>query len=450
MRYRCEACGYTSPKWMGFCPGCGGSAPLIEVPAGPGRGAPPRAARVMPLTAIGPEDAARRRTGIAEVDRVLGGGLVPGATVLVGGEPGVGKSTLLLQVAGALAAAGGTALVASAEESAAQVALRAGRLGLAHPRVLLAAERDVDAIVAAADQIRPNLLVVDSIQTVAATEVGGTPGGVAQVREAAARLVHFSKESGVPVVLVGHVTKDGSIAGPRLLEHAVDVVLYLEGDVERGLRVLRSLKNRYGATHQVGLFEMGDVGMQAVADPSGWLVAGWNGEVSGSVVFPSVDGRRPMLVEVQALVSPKVVASPRRSVRGLEAARVHQVLAVLERHAGFDLSEREVYVSVVGGLQIRDPGADLPVAVALVSSYLDKALGPTAAWGEVSLTGEVRAVAYGDRRAAEAARLGVKVVVGPTGNGEDRIARALLRAGLPPAPPKGSRPARSSAQPGEA
>jgi DNA repair protein RadA/Sms len=435
---------------MGFCPACGGSAPLTEVPAGSGRGAPPRAARVVPLNAVGPEDAVRRRTGIEEVDRVLGGGLVPGATLLVGGEPGVGKSTLLLQVAGALAAAGGTVLVASAEESAAQVALRAGRLGLAHPRVLLAAESDVDAIVAAADQIRPNLLVVDSIQTVAAAEAGGTPGGVAQVREAAARLVHFSKESGVPVVLVGHVTKDGSIAGPRLLEHAVDVVLYLEGDVERGLRVLRSLKNRYGATHQVGLFEMGDAGMQPVADPSGWLLAGFNGEVSGSVVFPCVDGRRPMLVEVQALVSPKVVASPRRSVRGLEAARVHQVLAVLERHAGFDLSEREVYVSVVGGLQIRDPGADLPVAIALVSSYLDRALGPIAAWGEVGLTGEVRAVAYGERRAAEAARLGVKAVVGPTGNGEDRIARALQRAGLPPAPPKGLRQARSGPQSGEA
>ncbi|MBN2112732.1 MAG: DNA repair protein RadA [Acidimicrobiia bacterium] len=433
MRYRCESCGYSSPKWMGFCPGCGDPAPLVEAPAAPGRPGASRAARVTPLTEVGPDSARRLLTGIEEIDRVLGGGLVPGATVLLGGEPGVGKSTLLLQVAGVLAAAGSTVLMASAEESAAQVALRAGRLGLAYPGVLLAAERDVDAIIAAADRARPDLLVVDSVQTVAAAEVGGTPGGVAQVREAAARLVHFSKESGVPVVLVGHVTKDGSIAGPRLLEHAVDVVLYLEGDVERGLRVLRSLKNRFGATHQVGLFEMGDAGMRPVPDPSGWLVAGWKGDVPGSVVFPSVDGRRPLLVEVQALVSPHAVATPRRSVRGLEAARVHQVLAVLDRHARFRLGDRDVYVSVVGGLQVRDPGADLPVAIALVSSYLDRPLGPIAAWGEVGLTGEVRAVAYGDRRAGEAARLGVGVVVGPTGNGEDRIERALVRAGLPPA-----------------
>ena len=435
---------------MGFCPGCGGAAPLVEVPVAPGRRAPARAARVVPLDAVGPEEAVRRPTGIDEVDRVLGGGLVPGATLLVAGEPGVGKSTLLLQVAGSLAAGGGTVLIASAEESAAQVALRAGRLGLVHSGVLLAAESDVDAIVAAAERARPDLLVVDSIQTVAAAEVGGTPGGVAQVREAAARLVHFSKQSGVPVVLVGHVTKDGSIAGPRLLEHAVDVVLYLEGDVERGLRVLRSLKNRFGATHQVGLFEMGDAGMRPVPDPSGWLLGGWKGEVPGSVVFPSVEGRRPLLVEVQALVSPAGVATPRRSVRGLEAARVHQVLAVLERHAHFRMADRDVYVSVVGGLQVRDPGVDLPVAIALVSSFLDKPLGPTAAWGEVGLTGEVRAVAYGERRAAEAARLGVKVAVGATGNGGDRIERALARAGLPPASPPGRSPQRPGAQDGGA
>jgi DNA repair protein RadA/Sms len=430
--YRCETCGYASPKWMGFCPGCGSQAALAEAAAA--RVTPVRALRVVPLTRAGSDEALRRPTGIAEVDRVLGGGLVPGVTVLVGGEPGVGKSTLLLQVAAALAAGGGRALIASAEESAAQIALRASRLGIAHPGILIAAEGDVDAIIAAADQVRPDLLVVDSVQTVTASEVGGTPGGVAQVREVAARLVHFSKESGVPLVLVGHVTKDGSIAGPRLLEHTVDVVLYLEGDVERGLRVLRSLKNRFGATHQVGLFEMGDAGMREVPDPSGWLVAGWRGGVPGSVVFPSVDGRRPLLVEVQALVSEGVVPQPRRSVRGLEIARVHQVLAVLERHARFSFATRDVYVSVVGGLQVRDPGADLPIAVALVSSLLGKALGPTAAWGEVGLTGEVRAVAYGDRRAAEAARLGVAVAVGPTGNGEDRIDRALVRAGLPPAP----------------
>jgi DNA repair protein RadA/Sms len=399
---------------MGFCPSCGSGAPLSEAPSAP-RAAPRAPARLVPLAQAGADEAVRRPTGIGEVDRVLGGGFVPGAAVLLGGEPGVGKSTLLLQVAASLAAQGGTALLASAEESTAQVALRASRLGTAPSGVALVAESDVDIIIAAADQTRPDLLVVDSVQTVAV-----------------ARLVHFSKQSGVPVVLIGHVTKDGSIAGPRLLEHAVDVVLYLEGDVERGLRVLRSLKNRFAATHQVGLFEMSDAGLRQVPDPSGWLVAGWRGGVPGSVVFPSVDGRRPLLVEVQALVSQERSLQPRRSVRGLEIARVHQVLAVLERHAGFPFAARDVYVSVVGGLAVRDPGADLPVAIALCSSLLNQALGPTAAWGEVGLTGEVRAVAYGDRRAAEAARLGVATVVGPMGNGEDRIERALARVGLHP------------------
>jgi DNA repair protein RadA/Sms len=424
---------------MGFCPGCGSDSPLAEAAPAP-RASSVRAAQVMPLAEAGRDEPARRPTGLAEVDRVLGGGLVPGATVLVAGEPGVGKSTLLLQVAAGLAAGGGRALLASAEESAGQVALRASRLGLTPAGVLLASERDVDAVIAAAGQVRPDLLVVDSVQTVAAAEVGGAPGGVAQVREAAARLVHFAKESGVPVALVGHVTKDGAIAGPRLLEHMVDVVLYLEGDVERGLRVLRSLKNRFGATHQVGLFEMGDGGLKEVPDPSGWLVAGWRGGVPGSVVFPAVDGRRPLLVEVQALVSQDGVAQPRRSVRGLELARVHQVLAVLERHAHFSFAARDVYVSVVGGLQVRDPGADLPVAIALASSLLGQPLPATAAWGEVGLTGEVRAVAYGERRAAEVARLGVEVAVGPTGNGQDRIDRALARAGLHPRVPE--RPSR--------
>jgi DNA repair protein RadA/Sms len=368
---------------------------------------------------------------MGEIDRVLGGGFVPGASVLVGGEPGVGKSTLLLQVAASLAGGGATVLVASAEESAEQVALRAARLGIDQDGLLLAAERDVDAVIAAAAEARPDLLVVDSIQTIAAGEVAGAAGGVAQVRESAARLVHFAKERRVPVVLVGHVTKDGSIAGPKLLEHAVDVVLYLEGDVELGLRVLRCLKNRYGATHQVGLFEMGEAGLGEVADPSGWLLARWHGGVPGSVVVPTVDGRRPLLVEVQALVASATTPQPRRSVRGLEAARVHQVVAVLERHAGQSFAGRDVYVNVVGGLKVRDPGADLPVAIALVSSLHDIGLPAVAAWGEVGLTGEVRPVTYGERRAAEAARLGIEVTIGPTGTGEDRITTALQRAGLP-------------------
>jgi DNA repair protein RadA/Sms len=424
---------------MGFCPQCKSDGALQEVAADGPAPAAERAARVVPLSEAGGTAVTRRPIGIAEIDRVLGGGLVPGATLLVGGEPGVGKSTLLLQAAGSLAAAGGEVLVAGAEESLEQVGLRAARLGVQEPGVLLASERDVDAVIAAADRIRPDLLVVDSIQAVAAPEVAGAPGGVTQVRESAARLVHFAKETGVPVAIVGHVTKDGGIAGPKVLEHAVDVVLYLEGDVERGLRVLRGLKNRFGPAHRFGLFEMRETGMAEVADPSGWLVARWQGGVPGSVVFPAVDGRRPLLVEIQALVADSATTPPRRSVKGLEAARVHQVLAVLERHLDVSFARKEVYVSVVGGIRVQDPGADLPVAIAVISSLLGQGLEPTAAWGEVGLTGEVRAVAHGDRRAEEVARLGIEVAVGPTGSGGDdsatgrggaHIATALGRAGL--------------------
>jgi len=428
MRYRCDACGHDSAKWMGFCPRCGGPA-LVEARDGGSR--PARsAASLVSLSEAAAAPVRHRPIGIGEIDRVLGGGLVPGAVLLLGGEPGVGKSTLLLQVAASLVDAGGTVLIAGAEESSDQVALRAARLGIDGSRLLLAAERDVDAIVAASAEVSPDLLVVDSIQAVAAREVGGTPGGVAQVRETAARLIHHAKDEGVPVVLVGHVTKDGGIAGPKVLEHAVDVVAYLEGDVELGLRVLRCLKNRFGATHQVGMFEMGDSGLTEVPDPSGWLLARWRGGQPGSVAFPAVDGRRPVLVEVQALVAGSGTPQPRRSVRGLEAARVHQVVAVLERHAGVSFAGKDIYVNVVGGLRIAEPAADLPVAVALVSSLQGAGLAPVAAWGEVGLTGEVRAVSHGERRAAEAARLGIGTVVGPAGNGDDRIDGALRRAGL--------------------
>jgi DNA repair protein RadA/Sms len=428
MRYRCDTCGYGSLKWMGFCPQCEGGA-LTEV-AEDARQSGAAPAKVVTLDEAATRSAAHVPVGVAEVDRVLGGGIVPGATLLLGGEPGVGKSTLLLQVAARLAESGSAVLIASAEESADQVALRAGRLGIDGDGVLLSSERDVDAIIGAAADLRPVLLVVDSVQTIAAAEVSGAPGGVAQVRESAARLVHFAKENGVPVVLVGHVTKDGAIAGPKLLEHAVDVVLSLEGDAELGLRMLRCLKNRFGATHQVGLFEMGERGLTEVPDPSGWLLARWKGGVPGSVVFPAVDGRRALLVEVQALVAETHTAQPRRSVRGLEPARVHQVIAVLERHAGYSFVGKDIYVNVVGGIQVREPGADLAIAVALVSSLIGKGLEPLAAWGEVGLTGEVRAVAHAAHRVEEAERFGIAHVVCPSGNGDDRLHDALTLVGL--------------------
>jgi DNA repair protein RadA/Sms len=431
MRYRCTECGFETPKWMGFCPQCRSDSDLVEV-ADPkrGRSRPTPAGTVVPVSEVAASAAERRTTGLLEVDRVLGGGLVRGAAILLGGEPGVGKSTLLLQIAGGLAASGAGVLVASAEESLDQLALRAGRLGTDVGSVLVTSERDVDAIVAAGDERRPELLIVDSIQTVAAREVSGAPGGVAQVREAAARLVHFAKESGVAVVIVGHVTKDGSIAGPKLLEHTVDVVLYLEGDVDRGLRVLRSLKNRFGPANQVGLFEMASSGLVEVTDPAGMLLSGDAGAAAGSIVFPAMDGRRPLLVEVQALVAGSSLAQPRRSVKGLEAARLHQIIAVLERHGRLSFAGSDVYVSVVGGLRLRDPGADLAMALALASSLLDRPLGPVAAWGEVGLTGEVRAVPHADVRAAEAQRLGIERIHGPNGQGRARLADILAEAGV--------------------
>jgi DNA repair protein RadA/Sms len=410
---------------MGFCPQCREGGLLAEESGATAGPAP------IALVDVDGTGTVRRSAGIGEVDRVLGGGLVPGATILLGGEPGVGKSTLLLQIAAA-AQADGVTLLASAEESAGQVALRAGRIGADASGVHLVAERDVDAVIAAAATLRPELLIVDSIQSVAASNVDGSAGGVAQVRECAARLIRFAKESGVVLVMIGHVTKDGSIAGPKHLEHMVDVVLYLEGESDRGLRVLRGLKNRYGPVSQVGLFTMNDDGMLPVIDPSDAIAGGWSGAVPGTVAFPAIEGRRPLLVEVQALVGPARAVQPRRSVKGLDAARMHQVLAVLERHAGLRFSDREVYVSIIGGVRVREPAVDLPVAVALVSSLLDLPAGRIAAWGEVGLTGEVRTVAGEARRREEAMRFGIGVMA--PGPGIGRVTDALAATGLVLAP----------------
>ncbi|HDK45954.1 MAG TPA: DNA repair protein RadA, partial [Actinobacteria bacterium] len=341
---------------------------------------------------------------------------------------GVGKSTLLLQAAGSFAETGCSVLIATAEESSHQVGLRAKRLGVDSSRVSLVADSDVDAILAAADTMRPDLLIVDSIQAVSASGVGSVPGSVSQVRECAARVIQYAKARATAAVLVGHVTKDGGIAGPKTLEHMVDVVLYLEGESNMGLRALRGLKNRFGPTHRLGLFEMRSEGLAEVEDPSAAFLSDWRGSVAGTVVFPTVEGRRPVLVEVQALVSPSSVPQPRRSVRGLQPARVHQLLAVLERHAGLGFSAHEVYVNVVGGIQVSEPGADLPVALALASSLLDRPLGSLASWGEIGLTGEVRPVAHERRRREESARLGIERVVGPGSGAPSGLRDALEKA----------------------
>lgn len=385
----------------------------------------------VPLSKVGETTVDRVQVGIGEFDRVLGGGVVAGAAILVGGEPGVGKSTLILQAAGSFAANGARVLIATAEESAEQVGLRAERLGIGGEEIELLAVDDIDGILAAADVARPDLLVIDSIQTVATADAGGAPGGVAQVREAAARAIRFAKTKGVAVILVGHVTKDGGIAGPKLLEHMVDVVLYLEGDPDHGLRSLRGLKNRFGPTHLAGLFEMRQDGLAEVADPSAALIEGWQGSVPGTVVFPTVEGRRPVLVEVQALVAPTQQPQPRRSFRGVEPARVHQLLAVLDRQTDLGVGGLEVYVNIVGGMRVGEPGADLAIALAVVSSATGTPLGPMAAWGEVGLTGELRAVPMAKRRNEEAARLGIARILAPNGPGSPAtLLDALASAGL--------------------
>lgn len=436
VRFECRACGFHSGKWMGFCPQCREKGALQEF-----RGAKqsPASSKAVSLAAAGSHPVERRPVGIGEIDRVLGGGLVSGAAILVGGEPGVGKSTLLLQAAALLAGPGRVTLVASAEESIGQIAMRARRLGVDLDKVLVTATNDVDEVIRLAEELQPAALVVDSIQTFATGEVEGSPGMVAQVRECGARLVALAKRSSIPVFIVGHVTKEGSIAGPKLLEHMVDVVLYLEGDPDWGLRLLRNLKNRFGAVHQVGFFEMQETGLVELLDPGSVLNGGWRGDVPGTVLFPSMEGRRPLLLEVQALVAPTSLPQPRRSVKGLEAARVHQIIAVLERHAGVSFAGQDVFVSVVGGFRVREPGADLAVALALASSRIGAAATGVAAWGEVGLTGEVRAVGQGDHRREEVKRMGVEAIVAPDDGAVDRIDDALLAAGLSPPTPLATR-----------
>jgi DNA repair protein RadA/Sms len=414
---------------MGFCPQCGSSDPLSES-AGPAPSPKQRSARSVSITEATASQVDRLATGWGEVDRVLGGGLVHGSVVLLGGEPGVGKSTLLLQMAGGLAGFGASVVIASAEESAHQVALRAERTGMASDGVHLVSDDDVDAIVTLANEVRPAVLVIDSIQTVGVSEIPSAPGGVAQVRESAARLIRLAKTTGTVVILVGHVTKEGGLAGPKTLEHMVDVVLYLEGDPDRGLRVLRSIKNRFGATHVSGMFDMRGDGLVEVEDPSKLFLDGWETKVPGTIVYPAVEGRRSVLVEIQALVAPTNQAQPRRSVRGLDSARVNQVIAVLDRHAAIRLGDKEVYVNVVGGWRLDEPGCDLPVALALASSAANQPLGRMAAWGEVGLAGEVRNVPFETRRVEELNRMGLEARVAPGGGEPLRLVDALHRAGL--------------------
>lgn len=425
--HRCAECGAAAPQWSGRCPGCGEWNTLHEEREAPARANGTRvgggglvpASSPMALADVDAGAYSPRSTGVSELDRVLGGGLVPGSVTLIGGEPGIGKSTLLLQVASATASGGARCLLVSAEESTQQVRLRAERLGTLHPELLVQAETSLPSILDGAAKVSPNLLIVDSIQTVYDPELGSAPGSVTQVRECAHQLVQAAKSSQMAVVLVGHVTKDGALAGPRVLEHVVDTVLAFEGERHHSLRMLRAVKHRFGATGELGLFEMHDRGLVGVPDPSGLFLGDRTGDIAGSAIVPTMEGQRPLLVEVQALVATTSLPMARRSVQGLDPARVALLLAVLERRAGIGFGGQDVYASAVGGVRVTEPGSDLAVALALASAMSGDVLrAGLVACGEVGLGGEVRQVAHMARRLSEAARLGFTEAVVPKSSPE--------------------------------
>ncbi len=415
--HRCGECGAESPRWLGRCPECGVWGSLVEAAAPRARSAAPLAAPgagPVPIGSVEPNDVERYPTGIAELDRVLGGGLVPGSVTLLVGEPGMGKSTLLLQALGRLTAAGARALLIGAEESPRQVRLRAERVGALEAGLLLAGDTELGRVLAHVEATDPDVLAIDSIQAISDPDRPGAPGSVAQVRDCAQAIVRVAKARGIPAVLVGHVTKDGALAGPRSLEHLVDTVLTFDGDRHHTLRFLHALKHRFGPTTELGLFEMAGDGLVDVPDPSALFLSDRRPDASGSVVAPIVQGRRPMLVEVQALVAPTAAPMPRRSATGFDASRLPLLLAILEQHAGIRLGTAEVYASVAGGVRAAEPGVDLAVALAIVSAHDAAPLAPgTVAIGEIGLGGELRQVTQSARRIAEAARLGFTRVIGP-------------------------------------
>ena len=416
---RCSECGTAVAKWVGRCPECQGWGTIVE--QGKSRirtEAAAVTAPAVPIATVGLEDSQRTSTDCDELDRVLGGGLVPGAVVLLAGEPGVGKSTLLLDIAARCASPDRRSLVISGEESAAQVRMRAERIDAISDHLYLAAETDLGAVLTHIEQVRPALLIVDSVQTIAAEGIDGQAGGVAQIREVAAALIRTAKDRGIATILVGHVTKDGSIAGPRQLEHLVDVVLQFEGDRHSRLRMVRAVKNRFGATDEVGCFDLADDGIHELPDPSGVFMTRRFKPEAGSCVTVTLEGRRPLVAEVQALVSPTSVEHPRRAVGGLDSSRVAIALAVVERRAQLPLARKDVFVSTVGGVKLTEPATDLAVALAVTSAASGQLVPhDLIALGEVGLAGDIRAVPGLERRLIEAARLGFTRALVPVGTG---------------------------------
>ena len=437
VQHACTECGYAAARWFGRCPGCGAFGTLVEEIPPPAHGATREPRPILRLVDVTAEEAERISTGVPELDRVLGGGIVPASLVLVGGEPGVGKSTLLLTALAAVSRGGRRALLVTGEESTAQVKLRAARLGGADAVEILA-ETELEAVCAALERERPSVCVIDSVQTLFSSELGSAPGSVAQVREAAGRLLRVAKETGVATVLVGHVTKDGAVAGPRVLEHLVDCVLQFEGDRYHAHRILRATKNRFGSTNELGVFEMTGAGLVGVPDASALFGHTVEGE-PGAAVACALEGTRPILLEIQALVSQSELAMPRRVATGIDPKRLAMIVAVLARHAGVGLGQADVFVNVAGGVRIDEPGADLAVALAIASAAKRTPVrAATATFGEIGLTGRLRPATQAERRLDECAKLGLRLVVGPAGtpaHGKLQVTQAetlreAIRAGL--------------------
>ncbi len=418
-KFMCQECGYDSPKWLGRCPACGEWNTMVEEQISKVHNKMDNKPSSKPCSIrdVDTTKAPRLETGLAEVDRVLGGGIVPGALVLIGGDPGIGKSTLMLQVAAGISREGGTVLYVSGEESAAQTRMRAERLGTLCDNLLIMTETNLDNIESEAVRLKPALLVIDSIQTMYSPDVGSAPGSVGQVRESTGKLLRLAKESGISIAVIGHVTKEGNIAGPRLLEHMVDVVLYFEGERSYAFRVLRAIKNRFGSTSESGIFSMEETGLAEVRNPSALLLTERPNNTPGSVVLACLQGVRPLLIEIQALVSTTCFGMPRRTAAGFDYNRLILLLAVLEKRVGLMLANQDAYVNAVGGLKVDEPAADLAVALAVASSFRNIAVnGQTVVMGEIGLTGEVRMVPRIDVRISEAATLGFKKFVIPAGN----------------------------------
>ncbi len=419
--YQCQACGYSSPKWLGKCPDCGAWNTLVEEKTSSGIRHSMHVTfdkpHPQPLSSISGGKEKRVSTGINELDRVLGGGVVEGSVVLVGGDPGIGKSTLLIQAASYLSERSGKVLYVSGEESPEQIKLRAERLSINSDGIILLSETHLEGIIDSAAQLVPGIIVIDSIQTMYTEELTSAPGSVGQVRECAARLMSFAKRSKIPLFIIGHVTKEGAIAGPRVLEHIVDTVLYFEGDRGHAFRILRTVKNRFGSTNEIGVFEMSDSGLRAIENPSELFLSERPQNVSGSTVVASIEGTRPLLIELQALVSPTTFGMPRRTCIGVDFNRANLLVAVLEKIAGLHLGGMDIFVNVVGGIKIIEPAVDIGVIAAITSSFREIPLHPkTVLFGEVGLSGEIRAVHQADARMREASKIGFERVILPKTN----------------------------------